>query len=400
MPVPGSAAPSVPSPARSSVGVSFPPASPPPPNSGSSPTRPLPSTAGGSSSTGRGEISIPPPTDGAGTEGAEGAGAEGAGADGLGTNGADTEGAGTEGADTEGAGTDGAGAEGAETDGAGTLITFRRGRLDELAGLGRPAAGGLRRAHHRHRHRVHLGRRRRPGRHQRLRRRQHLGDDPRAGRRPHAGAPGEGRQRGSGRRYGGGQRRRCLAGRRRRRNDSGAPAERGHSHGSVAGADRALADLADGAGTDHRADGEERAGRDGDPVGGTPRFVVAHVTGARYDRAVHGVRGAVALAAQQGTDGDRTFERHLGAGNGEVGRAVEPGGGHECHGSTPFAGEREAGADVCLLRSSLELPEGVSPTRPVTHTEDLSPVVSGRPLDVNRYPVRSASVRQMMGKHA
>jgi hypothetical protein len=66
----------------------------------------------------------------------------------------------------------------------------------------------------------------------------------------------------------------------------------------VAGAHGALADLTDGAGADDGAEGEERAGGDGDAVGGAARPVVADVAGAGHDRAVDGVGGAAALAAQ------------------------------------------------------------------------------------------------------
>ena len=135
-----------------------------------------------------------------------------------------------------------------------------------------------------------------------------------------------------------------------RRGDRGRPGVRRFVHPD-AGDDRAVAE---GVAAEHRGDGEPRARRDRGPMGRRPGAGFEEVARAGDERPVHGVRGAAALPAEQGADGDEAVRLGVGGRDdgphaGKVGCAAVPGSGGGCHVRRPFAGEQGERCRSCCL---------------------------------------------------
>ena len=115
--------------------------------------------------------------------------------------------------------------------------------------------------------------------------------------------------------------------------------------------DRAVAERV---AAEHRGDGEQRTRRDRGPVGRGADARLEEVARAGDERPVHGVRGAAALPAKQGADGDEAVRFGVGGRDDgphavKVGCAAVPGSGGGCHVRRLSRGSRERCRNPCCL---------------------------------------------------
>ena len=137
--------------------------------------------------------------------------------------------------------------------------------------------------------------------------------------------------------------------------DRGRPGVRRLVHPD-AGDDRAVAE---GVAAEHRGDGEQRTRRDRGPMGRRPGAGLEEVARAGDERPVHGMRGAAALPAEQGADGDEAVRLGVGGRDdgphaGKVGCAAVPGSGGGCHVRRLSRGAGERVSSCCLYDNTAD----------------------------------------------